>query len=271
MRRMPAEFSRFAAACAPVVVITVAALAVATLRRPPAGYRSASALLAALALGAGLGAISLLIVGLAVKRAARGAQHSLWRAATRWPAAAIVVAAFVIAAAAPGAVHGIAALIRNPAAARAAEQSAFRDWQAVVIPVTLSYTSALQRDAPFSHGLPRRHLGRLLGALRGSQTTLEELRRSLQANARRLRMPTDLARLTASLERALALGQRAQQTLTLAVSDALKHSTSAAAARLSASQLATLGVKQLRRSQAAMYYFSLDANSLGASLFVQSP
>lgn len=269
----PRAPSRAEGVCGVLAVVVVAALAVATLLRPAAGYTTAQPLLLALALGAGLGAVSLLITGLLARavRAGREAHGSLWGTATGWPIIAIVVGAFVIAAAAPHVVDGIVRLTRDQGASRAAEQSDFRDWQQVVVPIVLSYTSALQKDAAFSHGFPRRRLRRLLGVLMGSQTKLEDLRRRLQSHTHGLRSRPELARLTASLDRSLALAQRAQRTLSEAVIDALRRFGTTATGRATVKGLAALGVSQLHSSQAAAYAFSLEANKLGASLFVPAP
>lgn len=111
--RGESDLVRLGAVC---VVVIIAALALATLLRPDKGYARAEPLLAALAGGAGLGVVALLLIGL-LRRVAlvdvrdRG---SLWQATTAWPGMAIVVTLFVADAAGPHLVGAIGALMVAP-------------------------------------------------------------------------------------------------------------------------------------------------------------
>lgn len=271
----PGRESSLADAVRPVavgVVVLVAALAFATLLRPRAGYASAQPLLFALALGAGLGVVSLVLIG-AVARLARPGlrgRRSLRRSATAWPSMAIVVTIFVTSAAAPRVVHGISVLSRGGGVSRSSQQAAFRTWQQLVVPIVVSYASAVGKDAVLVHGLPRGHLRRLLRAVSASEAVLTRLGVRLRSDAAQLPARPELARLTTLLERSLASGQAAQRTLVVALGKALGV-RSGAGRRAWLERLLAGGLAQLRRSQAAMFSFSLEANKLGASLFVQAP
>ena len=268
-RRAPREPSRSGAAGAGLLVVVIAALAVATVLRPRIGYATAPPLLGALALGAGLGVVSLLAAGL-LTRLVFHRSGSFGRAATRWPTAAVLVTLFVAAAAAPHVVAGVAGLTRGSGASRAPEQADFRAWQQTVVPIVVSYTSAVTRDVVFGHGLPRRHLHRLQTALTASGKTLENLGHRLASSTRRLRS-AELARLTRLLQQALALGGQAQRTLSAAVAGEVAPPAMTAARRARLKRLSASGVDQLRRSQATISAFSLQANRLGASLFAGAP
>ncbi len=214
--RGESDLVRLGAVC---VVVIIAALALATLLRPDKGYARAEPLLAALAGGAGLGVVALLLIGL-LRRVAlvdvrdRG---SLWQATTAWPGMAIVVTLFVADAAGPHLVGAIGALSRDGGASRAGEQMDFRRWQATVVPIIVGYMSAVRRDPVIVRGLaapprsePSRFAERLGANARRSPWRSRE--KAAQLHAR-----PELRRLTTLLERGLAFGERAQRSFLLAV------------------------------------------------------
>lgn len=259
---------RQGAVCA---VVIVASLSFATLLRPHAGYASAQSLLVALAVGAGLGVATLILVGFVVRVLVsdRCDRASLRQVMTAWPSMAIVLIILVFAAAGPPVVRAIGVLAGGGGGSKASEQADFRRWQQTVVPIAVAYISAVGKDAVFAHGLPRIRDRGLLTALNNSEKTLARLRQDLASNTARLPSRPELERLTKLLERALTFGERAQQPLLL-TAKGLMRGVRNAAGNMLLRRLLARGFRHLQRSADAMAEFTGEANKLGGSLFVQA-
>ncbi|WP_249011829.1 hypothetical protein [Conexibacter sp. DBS9H8] len=183
---------------------------------------------------------------------------------TAWSNIGLLSAAFIVAAAAPHIGAGVAGLASGTRATQTVEQSAFSGWQQTVIPIVLSYDSAIRVDAALSNGLPSRGLHHLLAALHQSENKLADAQHRLHLSTTRQNTPGQLASLTAQLGRSVTLGELAQHTLAQAVRRALEGSRGNV--RATAAGLLRAGVKQLHASQSDIYTFSLQANKLGAAL-----
>lgn len=257
---------------AAIGVVAIAALAVATLLRPKAGYTHTPPMLIAIAAGAGLGAASLLLVGLVICIVVRdGARRrTLRHAVTAWPTMTIVLIVFVGGAAGPRMARAVDVLVGGAGSSQAAERTDFSRWQQTVAPVTAKYISAIRKDGVFLRGLPRTLERGLPATLRDSARTLTHLHRLIADRAARLALNPELKRLTESLEQGLVSAERAQRPFLL-VAEGLRRGADSAAARGKLRQLRGQGLGQLQRAQNAMQTFSLGANKLGASLFAQSP
>jgi hypothetical protein len=128
---------------------------------------------------------------------------------------------------------------------------------------------AIRTDQALIHGLPNAALNELRRRVERSQQTIEELSRSLAADAPRLPQRPVLRRLTNELTTGLGVSERAQAIYALAMASAV-HTGIAQKGRTSRIRsLIGRGNAELTQSRAIMYAFSLDANKLGGSLFVE--
>jgi len=261
-----------ARAAAFVLVVVLAAVAFATLLRPRTGYTSTDRLLVVLALGAGTAVGALIIAGAVATLRRRGGERSVWRAVTALPSMSFVLAIFIAAAAASQLVHAIRPASGTPGAASAAAARAdFRRLQATAVPIIVQWMDAVREDGAFAHGLPRAAAAGLGRRVDRSEHTLARLARSLAAAALRLPQRPDLRRLTAQLERALALARRAQRTFALVLAAATRVGGARAVRSAPIRQLIGRGNAEAQRSVAVMTAVSFEANKLGASLFVEQP
>ncbi len=248
------------------LVVPLDAVAFATLLRPRHGYTSIHPLLVVLALGTGVGLAALTavaaIVAIAANRARRS-RISLWDAMTVRKMA-IVLAIFVAAAVSSQLIRAIGPAATSQDNAAGAD---FRRWQEQVIPIVVTYTSALREDRVLIHGLPPAAGSELRQRVARSEQTLSRLARTVAAEAPQLPARPELRRLTGRLETALALAVQAQRSYSLALA-AAAHTTRR---DVQVRRLATRGRAELQRSQMTMAAFSFDANNLGATLFAGSP
>jgi hypothetical protein len=261
---------RSARAVASVLIVVLAAVAFATLLRPRNGYASTDRLLVVLVLGAASAVGALIIAGAAATLRRRGPDRSLWRAVTSLRSMSFVLALFIAAAVASQVLHAIRPA-SGTAGASAAARGDFRRWQATAVPIMVQWMAAIRNDNAFVRGLPDTAAGRLRQRVDRSARTLARLSRSLAAAAPRLPQRPNLRRLTQELEQALAAARRAQASYTFALAVANRAGGIRTAQQALIRRLIARGNKDIRRSLATMTGVSLDANKLGASLFVEAP
>lgn len=251
--------------------VVLEAIAFATVLRPRHGYTGAHGLLVALALGVGVALGASIIAG-AATAAARRRPRSLWAATTRVSTLGVVLALFIAAAVGSRIVLALRqhpqqqSVPSNPAA-----RADLQRWQATVVPIVVRWMDAIRADRAFVHGLPTTAVRELRLRVARSQRTFGQLARALAADSPRLPQRPALRRLTSELATALATAERAQTSYALAIGSA---SHTGFARRGRATQIRLLvdrGNTETEQSTAIMYRFSLDANKLGASLFVAKP
>jgi hypothetical protein len=250
-----------------VVAAVLDAVAFATVLRPRHGYTSAHGLLVALTQGVGVAFGALVIAG-ALTAVARRRHGSPWAAMTAPRTLGIVLTVFVTAAVGSQIVRALRAEATQRASATA-ERADFRRWQAAVVPIVVRWMDTTRTDKVFVHGLPVTATAELPRRVHHSRQTLEALARSLAADSPRLPEGPQLRRLTGQLATALAMAERAQSSYALALAAGQGVAPNGRASR--ARSLIERGNAEARRSLAIMETFSLDANQLGASLFVQNP
>lgn len=238
---------------AAAAIVTIAALATATVLRPRGGFTSTLHLLAALALGASAALLALL-AATAVAAIVRGRRG---RATPPLPLLALAaLAAALLLAASLQALRTADSPTATAAPSPAASE--FARWQQQVVPIVVSYITIVRADATLLRRPPRTrsHLLRAEQRVRAGATTL---RHDTAALAHLPSADPDLTRLSRRLRTALRLAQRGQAKATAALSDA-------AAPRRS---LLAQARRALRSSQQAMAVFTLKANMLGAQLNAQ--
>ena len=246
-----------APATAAAALVTIAALATATLLRPRSGYSSQLHLLGALALGTST-AVLVLLAAAAIVATVRK-RRGRWAPPLRMVALAALAAALLLAAALQ-ALHN-ASLEAAPA--RPAAAADFARWQQQVVPIVVSYIAAVRGDAAVLRHPPhdRVQTRRDQKLTREGAARLHHAATAVAAVGRTEFANSGLARLTRLLQTSLALAERGQAAVAAAL--ALKRSSVPGRAALARARL------DLRRSQQAMASFTLQANTLGGQLNAQ--
>lgn len=252
-----------------MLAVALDAVAFATVLRPRHGYRSADALLLALAVGLGA-AVGALTITAAIAKSRRPRGGSAWDAATAIPTLGLVLAMFIAAGAGSQVIRGLDGPATQAGSSEAARAD-FQRWQGAVVPIVVGWMHVIRADAAFTRGLPATASSRLRGRVERAQRTLDALARSLAAEAPRLPRRPRLRRLTIELQTALAAAQRAERTYALAVSEAANAGADQKVRAARVRALLDRGNAETRQSLSIMTTFSFDANGLGGSLFAEQP
>lgn len=263
-RRVP-EHSRAMRLLALFVTFVVDAVAFATILRPRHGYTSGPTFLAALAdgVGAALGALGLAAAAIAL---ARRREPSVWRVVTAAPTLGTIVAVFVIAAAGSQLAPTLLPP-SGPPAARAARGD-FQRWQAAVVPIAVRWMHAVRIARRFERGIPARGLIGLRRKVIDAERTLDQLGRTLAAEAPSLPQRPRLRKLTIELQTAVAFARRAQHYYVLSLTPGARPTPRHSQGRVAGPRaLVDLGNAAIRESLSIMTTFSLQANGFGTSLF----
>ncbi len=235
-------------------VIVGSALVVATLVRPPHGYRTAVPLLEAL--GGGAACAILLLLGLtaatgALRRPATPAQRS-WRSVPSYGvlgASAGVLVLVVVTAAVWPAPQG-----RRPASTT---RTAFQRWQPETVPLALRYAAAVRVLAAVL-GAPQSSKPTSTIRARRARAQLDVLARAVAVQQRRFHQTKALAQIIPRFRHAIALALRSAQVLGLAGKASVSPSVTMAERRRARADL--------RRSQIEMQAFVYESNFLGMQL-----
>jgi len=252
------------------LAVMLDAVAFATVLRPRHGYTSTNRLLIVLAVGVGVALVALIVAGAAAAHARRR-HKSLLAATTALPTLSFVLALFITAAVG----SQIIGDVRPPGGAHASPGARrdFQRWQATVVPIVVRWMDTIRTDRALVHGVPTSAGGGLRRQVDRSERTLAGLVRSLVAASPGLPQRLQLRQLTSQLETALAVARRAQRTYALALAAAaaahggVGHKARASRVR----SLIDRGNAAAQRSVAIMAAFSVGANELGGSLFVEKP
>lgn len=269
MRRSSPRRSAGMRGAALVLAIVLDAVAFATVLRPRHGYTSTHGLLVALAVGVGVALGALIIAGAAAVFPRRR-HRSLWEATTSLPTLSLVLAPFIVAAVGSQIVPALRASASKDASTTA-ERADFQRWQATIVPIVVTWMDTIRTDGAFTHGLPATAITELRSRVDRSERTLEGLARSLEADWPRLPQRPQLRRLTNQLETGLTVAERAQRTYTLALAAAAYRGVARKGRASAVRTLIDRGNEEAQQSLATMATFSLDANALGGSLFVERP
>ena len=254
------------------VALTIAllldAVAFATVLRPHHAYTSTQRLLVVLAIGVGV-ALGVSIIAGAATAVARRRRTSLWEATTTLSTLGFVLALFITTAVGSRIMPTVRPGASPVAVSSPAARADFQRWQATVVPIAVRWMDAIRTDQAFMHGLPDTALNELRRRVERSQRTIEELSRSLAAEAPRLPQRPALRRLTNEMTTGLAVSERAQAIYTLALAFSVQTGLARKDRATRIRSLIDRGNSEMTQSRTTMYAFSLDANKLGGSLFVQ--
>jgi hypothetical protein len=252
-----------------MMAVVLDAVAFATVLRPRQGYRSATGLVVALAIGVGA-ALGAIVIVAAVTVLIRHRKRSVWEVTTALPTMALVLVVFIAA----GAGSQIVQALPGPASQAGSQQAAradFERWQATVVPIVVGWMHAIRADRAFTHSIGAAAVGELRHRVDRSRRTLDGLARSLAAASPGLPRRLKLRRLTVELETALAAARRAQQTYMLALAVAAQGGEARTGRASALRVLIDRGNAGMQESVSIMTTFSYDANALGASLFAERP
>lgn len=247
-----------------VLFVVVASLALATINRPPGAYRSAGAMLPPLLDGAAAGVL-ILVGGALVARAIPLGRCRDRRSVsfTTGSCAALALGVATVAVA----VAIFTTEMRSNATKRptdAALKLAFVHWQADIVPLALTYGSAIRSMLPATRsGLARSE--RLRRRLARDVSKLDELARTVATDAGRYRRFRQLYALTPVFEQAIQLGSSAAADLAASLLARPSSGETTSAVRGGRTLLRRANTK-LRHSQLAMQRFTFEANGLGGRL-----